>query len=274
MLHPIVVTTDLRLVAGHHRLEACKRLGQATIEATVISLDDLDAQLVEIDENLARNELTVLERGEMLAARKALYEAKHPETKHGGSRRNQPSKLQKMELGQAVPSFVEATAAIVRQSPATIYDHIRIADGLADDVKDAIRSKPLAGQKTALLDLARRPHEEQRKAIQKTGDGAEPPTALFARPRTSRSARTKAPLVKPVRGRRSPKRELPRVQELRAFVVRARSGWRALVREWDERHREDMQWALDASQEVIAALDGAMAKLTTIARGCGEEVAA
>ena len=63
LLHAITVTPDLRLVAGYHRLEACRQLGWAEISATIVSLTELDRELAEIDENLVRNELTVLERG-------------------------------------------------------------------------------------------------------------------------------------------------------------------------------------------------------------------
>jgi ParB family transcriptional regulator, chromosome partitioning protein len=83
LLNPIVVTADKTLVAGLHRLRACAALGWKEIPATVVPLSAIDAELAEIDENLCRTELTVLERGEHLARRKALYLARHPETKVG-----------------------------------------------------------------------------------------------------------------------------------------------------------------------------------------------
>jgi N6-adenosine-specific RNA methylase IME4 len=41
LLHPIVVTTDLTLIAGQRRLEACKLLGWSDIPVTTINLDDI-----------------------------------------------------------------------------------------------------------------------------------------------------------------------------------------------------------------------------------------
>ncbi len=83
LLNPIVVTAERTLVAGLHRLRACAALGWKEIPATVVPLSVIDAELAEIDENLCRTELTVLERGEHLARRKALYVARHPETRVG-----------------------------------------------------------------------------------------------------------------------------------------------------------------------------------------------
>ena len=71
------------LIAGHHRLEACRSLGLVEIEASVVEMTELDRQLWEIDENLCRVDLTELERAEHLARRKDVYEARHPETRHG-----------------------------------------------------------------------------------------------------------------------------------------------------------------------------------------------
>jgi ParB family chromosome partitioning protein len=66
----------------------------------------IPAQLAEIDENLVRNELNILERGEQLAKRQGLYEAKYPQTKHGaiGRGRNR-------DADSATLSFTKDTAA-------------------------------------------------------------------------------------------------------------------------------------------------------------------
>jgi len=67
-------TVVFDLVAGHHRLEACRRLGWTDIEVVNVSMDGDERALWEIDENLCRAELTELERGEHLLKRKEIYE--------------------------------------------------------------------------------------------------------------------------------------------------------------------------------------------------------
>jgi len=67
---PIVINQDYTLLAGLHRLEAAKLLGWETIKAEVISGSQLEDELIEIDENLIRNDLTVLEQAETVAKKK------------------------------------------------------------------------------------------------------------------------------------------------------------------------------------------------------------
>jgi ParB family transcriptional regulator, chromosome partitioning protein len=73
-----------KLGFGRHRLEAAQRLGWSRIEAKILNGHGQAALLAEIDENLCRAELSAAERALHLAARKRLYEALHPQTKHGG----------------------------------------------------------------------------------------------------------------------------------------------------------------------------------------------
>jgi ParB-like chromosome segregation protein Spo0J len=68
--HPITVRRrngGYILVAGRHRLEACKKLGRDYIAASIVTMTNDDARLWEISENLHRTELTKLERDENIA---------------------------------------------------------------------------------------------------------------------------------------------------------------------------------------------------------------
>lgn len=71
-LEPIVLTRDNVLLAGWHRVEAAKMLGWEEIKAELFDGNELECELAEIDENLMRNDLTILEQGEHLARRQEL----------------------------------------------------------------------------------------------------------------------------------------------------------------------------------------------------------
>lgn len=77
-----------QLVAGLHRLEACKSLGWADIPIAVLDLDEQQRVIAECDENLCGSVLTATERAMFSAKRKEAYLALHPETAHGGDRKS------------------------------------------------------------------------------------------------------------------------------------------------------------------------------------------
>jgi len=67
LLQPISIDNENNLISGLHRLEACKLLNQTEIECNVLTFENSTLkQLAEIDENLIRNDLTVLEKGDWL----------------------------------------------------------------------------------------------------------------------------------------------------------------------------------------------------------------
>jgi len=172
LLNPITITEDKYLVAGLHRIEAYKLLGRTEIEATVVSLSELDAELAQIDENLIRNELTVLERAEQLKRRKEIYEAKYPESKAGVKRAIGMNKALGYNVADIVSAtFTEDTASKIGVSPRTIRRDVQIAEDLADEVKEAIRNTDLADNKTELLRLARLDEEEQKEAAKRIAAG-------------------------------------------------------------------------------------------------------
>ena len=119
LLQPITVTSDFKLIAGLHRITACKLLGWKEIEVNVVDYDsDLLSELAEIDENLIRNELTVLDKSIQTSRRKEIYEILHPHTKHGGDRK---SSRQLGDLKEIKPqSFVEQTAKATNESTRNI----------------------------------------------------------------------------------------------------------------------------------------------------------
>lgn len=143
-LNPILLRSGGVLVAGRHRHEAAKRLKMEFIRAQLLpDADELRQELVEIDENLIRAELTELERGEHLLRRKEIYEALHPQTGHGGHRSS--GSTLPLENGAKRPkSFAEDTAEKTGQSARTVRGAVQVADKI-----DPAAKKKLAGTKAA-----------------------------------------------------------------------------------------------------------------------------
>ena len=163
LLQPITVRAEgdaYRLIAGRHRLEATRQLGWSEIPATVVTFDDVDRMLAEIDENLIRNDLSDLERSEHLAERKRLYLLKHPETKQGvaGGKARQGSASEMI-------SFADDAAQKIGVTRRAVQQDVQIAESIPEDIRDAIRETPLATSKTDLLAMARLPEAAQREIV-------------------------------------------------------------------------------------------------------------
>jgi hypothetical protein len=68
-----------RCIAGNHRVEACRQLGHADIPVRVVDGLTIECELIEIDENLCRAELTAAQRATHIKRRKEIWAALNPE---------------------------------------------------------------------------------------------------------------------------------------------------------------------------------------------------
>jgi hypothetical protein len=124
-----------------------------------------DAEMHEIDENLIRADLTPAEQAAHLARRKALYEQKHPETKHGV---NQFTEERNRQIGETVDRYTKDAAKKTGASERSIQRHVargeRISN-IADTVGTAL------DQGSELDALARLPHDRQAELIARAKAG-------------------------------------------------------------------------------------------------------
>ena len=167
--NPIGVTKDFRLIHGRNRLEAYRLLGRPKIPAIVHDLDDLHAELAEIDENIARSPLTAMEQTKALARRKEIYETLHPDTKA----RNKTAKTEggKKAKGPAAASFAEDTAEKTGTSPRTVQRDVAIGQAIPDEIAELIKDTPVADNKRELKKLARLEPEEQKIVARMLAEG-------------------------------------------------------------------------------------------------------
>jgi len=147
------------VIAGVHRLEACKSLGLVEIAAQVVTDDDLHAELAMIDENLCRAELSPSDRARQTARRKAIYLELNPETDHGANATGPSGQFGHTDK----PSFVEATAAVTGAPERTVRRDAERGEKVLDEVLDLIRGTSL-DTGTYLDKLKKMPGSEQFKA--------------------------------------------------------------------------------------------------------------
>ena len=154
LLQRIVLLPDGTLVVGGHRVAAAKLLGWTTIPARIAELDEVDAELAEIDENLYRRELTVLEQAEHLQRRMELLEIKGQRAKAGDNQHSEAT-------------TTAAVAESIGISERSAQQRLQIARGLTQEARDALRDTELAESTTKLLELAKQPQEHQVKIVEK-----------------------------------------------------------------------------------------------------------
>lgn len=123
--HPIRVRQNgdrYTLISGRHRLQAFELNQSASIPATVSTAEtDDDARMEEVMENLARNELTALDRCHHLYELKVVWDRMHPDFANGGG--------QTLPTGQEQPEifgFASEVAERVGLAKRTINHAVKI----------------------------------------------------------------------------------------------------------------------------------------------------
>lgn len=156
-LSPIEVIADgdrFRLVFGHHRLAAARLIGWHEIDAVVKDAaafsSESEIKLREITENLARRELSALDRAVDIARWREIYEATHLLVNRGG--RPKKVTLEETTANFAV-SFSVAAQKAFGISERSIFNAVKIAS-IATDVRDRVALHAIADNQSELLALA------------------------------------------------------------------------------------------------------------------------
>ena len=181
-----------QIIAGHHRVAACRALGWTEIDAIVIDdASHLQSELMEIDENLCRAELTASQRTGYTKRRKQIWEALHP-VEIAVAHVAPPQSESPMARPQT-QGFAAATAEATGQSKATTNRAIARADALGDEALTKVTNTSLDSG-VELDALAKMPAPERTELIERAAAGEQV------------SARTQAAPVAP---KPEPDRQLP-----------------------------------------------------------------
>jgi ParB family transcriptional regulator, chromosome partitioning protein len=164
-----VVARDkgFELVAGGHRLAAARLLKWKEIDARVLEpATDHPAEelrLHEVLENLARKDFNALERCEALFELKRIYEALHPEAKHGGKRGNQHTGGQKRQV--AIFAFCQNATETTGLSRRSLELAVQIFEGLSPETREQLKGTPFANKQSDLKALSELNAGDQKKVL-------------------------------------------------------------------------------------------------------------
>ncbi len=138
-------------------MAAYVELGYPQIEARIEVWSKLDRELIEIDENLIRRRLTVLDRGRLLLRRKAVYEELHPEARQHARGGHVKAAEGATETISPAPAFATDVATKLSMSERTVQEETRIAKELTPAAAELIEDTALADEKVKLMELTRLP---------------------------------------------------------------------------------------------------------------------
>ena len=170
LISPITLDAKYKLIAGLHRLEAAKALGWDEIECAVRTVDGLEAELVEIDENVVRKDISGVEYGKLLLRRKELYEALHPETANGGDRRSHIFRTKKCR-SENVKTFTMDTAEKLGVTRRTVERQLQTARNLTEEAAKILQDSNTKITKEATAKLSRLQPAQQEEAASMLGQG-------------------------------------------------------------------------------------------------------
>ncbi|MBW9072197.1 ParB/RepB/Spo0J family partition protein [Agrobacterium deltaense] len=151
--------TPYTLVAGGYRTTAATLLGWTEIDAIVVKADAVEAQLLEISENLYRNELNPLDRAIFVMKYRELWEEKHGKITRGGDQKSKPQNAGLVfSAGRELSKLVQERLGISQDK----YERaVSIGTRLDPVLKQAVRGTTAENDQSQLLTLAKLPREDQ-----------------------------------------------------------------------------------------------------------------
>lgn len=137
LINPLVVNNNNELIAGGRRYSAMKALEMIEVPVVRVDKSDLEQELISIDENLVRKDLTNIELEKSLSRGKEIYEDLYPSaTKYTDEDLTLPQDQEiKSDLPNDKRSFIDLTAEKTGLSKRVIKSAIEREEKASDSVK-------------------------------------------------------------------------------------------------------------------------------------------
>ncbi|EDQ34270.1 ParB-like partition protein [Hoeflea phototrophica DFL-43] len=159
------------LVAGAHRLRGIELLKRDKVDAIVVKADANEAVLLEIAENLFRNDLSVMDRAVFVQTYRDIWQKTRGEIKRGNPQLSNSAKF--AQLGNSpvdliaqgtANGFSEVCADRLGMSRRAIYLLNTIAQNLPRELRQEIAGTRIANHQSQLLKLAKLEPSKRAKA--------------------------------------------------------------------------------------------------------------
>lgn len=163
LIAPLVISTDNVILAGARRYQALLNLGFTEAPVVVIDKGDLEKELISIDENLVRKDLTKVEIEGHLRRAKEIYQALNPEEEKPEPKTTEEEEIEAKKEVLPAEKFLHIVAEKTGLSPKQIHEAIN-RDEMADSaVKEArINGELSISQTNEIVKLKK---DEQKKAL-------------------------------------------------------------------------------------------------------------
>ncbi len=160
LIAPLVVSTDNVILAGARRYQALLNLGHTEASVIVVDKNALEKELISIDENLVRKDLSKMEIETHLRRAKAIYQELHPEPEA-----KEPEVVEGVVV-EVLPAqeFLTMVSEKTGLSPKQIHEAINRDEMAAPSVKEARKNGELSVTQTN--EIVRLSKEDQEEAIE------------------------------------------------------------------------------------------------------------
>jgi ParB family chromosome partitioning protein len=166
LIAPLVISSDNVILAGARRYQALLNLGFEETPVMLVDGNALEKELVSIDENLVRKDLTKIEMESHLRRAKEIYQKLFPVSEIVDEKKNSiEENSNKLEV-ESLPAekFLVMVSEKTGLSPKQIHEAINRDEFSSKEVKEArIKGELSIGQTNEIVKLKK---EDQPKAIE------------------------------------------------------------------------------------------------------------
>lgn len=170
LIAPIVISPDNVILAGARRFKALLNLGYTEAPVMIVDKGALESELVSIDENLVRKDLSKIEIEGHLRRAKEIYQKLNPHEEVELKTSNSPAvdsseeiEIQKKKIVLPSEKFLNLVAEKTGLSPKQIHEAINRDEMASAGVKEARKNGQLSLSQTN--EIVKLKKDEQQKSL-------------------------------------------------------------------------------------------------------------